>query len=81
MKTQSECQKGIKSLLLKRNGDFYGKKSSYGKYINCNNNNGTINRVDDMPSSNKISSRQQTTRNEVFMLYNGNICGLRRKIN
>jgi hypothetical protein len=60
---------------------FYGKKSSYRKYINCNNNNGAINRVDDTPSSNKISSRQQTTRNEEFMLYHQNICGRRRKIN
>jgi len=57
---------------------FYSK-ISYRKYINCNNNNGAINRVDDKPSSNKISSQQQTTR--AFMPYHQNICGLRRKIN
>jgi hypothetical protein len=57
------------------------KKSSYRKYINCNNNSGAINRVDDMPSSNEISSRQQTTRNEAFTLYHQNIRGLRRKTN
>lgn len=34
-----------------------------------------------MPSSNKISSQQQTTRNEAFPLYHQNIGGLRRKIN
>jgi hypothetical protein len=56
-------------------------KKSYRKYINCNYNNGAINRVDDMPSSNKIGSRQQTTRNEAFTLYHQNICDLRRKIN
>lgn len=60
---------------------FYGKKSSYKKYIYHNNNNEAINGVDDMSSSTKISSRQQTTRNEAFMLYHQNICGLRRKIN
>jgi hypothetical protein len=46
---------------------FMVKKSSYKKYINHNNNNEAINRFYDMPSSNKISSRQQTTRNEAYI--------------
>lgn len=52
-----------------RNDDFYyKKKSSYRKYCNSNNGAITSNRVDVILSS-KISSWQQTTNNEAFMLY------------
>ena len=67
MTTQSECQKGIISLQLQGMMIFMVKKLSHrNTVVNCNSNNGAINRVDVIPSGNKISSGKQTAWKEEY---------------
>jgi hypothetical protein len=61
MTTQSECQKGTNSLQLKGVMILMVKNYHIGnKSVECNRNNGAINRVDFVTGCNRIICGKQT---------------------